>query len=248
MLEAVFAKWAAPGMCNPDDEDPVHGWRTARPRTVSGDTRSTGQRNHDALKAMGRAMLASGQLGQPQRAAGDAGHLHHTQRAGIRHRACGHRRGQPAADVGGDPPSRGGPALPGGVRQPHRPTAVPRPQPNDWPPRHNGSCCMPTTAAARSPAAPHRPITARSTTRRPTGPTADTPTSTTKPWPAARDNRRVKPGGWSTRKRKDGRTEWIPPPHLDTGQARVNNYHHPERYLIPDERPHDEDEGDDDGH
>ena len=53
------------------------------------------------------------------------------------------------------------------------------------------------------------------------------------------DNRRVKPGGWHTRKRKDGRTEWIPPPHLDTGQARVNNYHHPERYLIPDdaERP-----------
>jgi hypothetical protein len=49
------------------------------------------------------------------------------------------------------------------------------------------------------------------------------------------DNRRVKPGGWTTRKRKDGRTEWIPPPHLDTGQARINNYHHPERYLIDDE-------------
>ena len=52
-----------------------------------------------------------------------------------------------------------------------------------------------------------------------------------------RDNRRVRPGGWRTRKRKDGRTEWIPPPNLDTGQARVNNYHHPERYLIPDEAP-----------
>ncbi|MFY9920879.1 MAG: HNH endonuclease signature motif containing protein, partial [Mycobacterium sp.] len=49
------------------------------------------------------------------------------------------------------------------------------------------------------------------------------------------DNRRVKPGGWRTRKRKDGRTEWIPPPKLDTGQARVNNYHHPERYLVPDD-------------
>ena len=58
------------------------------------------------------------------------------------------------------------------------------------------------------------------------------------------DNRRVKPGGWRTRKRNDGRTEWIPPPHLDTGQARVNNYHHPERYLIPDddERPDENDE------
>jgi Domain of unknown function (DUF222) len=49
------------------------------------------------------------------------------------------------------------------------------------------------------------------------------------------DNRRVKPGGWRTRKRNDGRTEWIPPPQLDTGQARVNNYHHPERYLIADD-------------
>jgi Domain of unknown function (DUF222) len=49
------------------------------------------------------------------------------------------------------------------------------------------------------------------------------------------DNRRVKPGGWTTRKRKDGRTEWIPPPHLDSGQSRVNDYHHPENYLLPDE-------------
>jgi hypothetical protein len=31
---------------------------------VQGDTRSVGQRHHDALKAMGRALLASGQLGQ----------------------------------------------------------------------------------------------------------------------------------------------------------------------------------------
>ena len=59
------------------------------------------------------------------------------------------------------------------------------------------------------------------------------------------DNRRVKPGGWRTRKRKDGRTEWIPPPQLDwghlplagDGQARVNNYHHPERYLTADDGP-----------
>ena len=46
------------------------------------------------------------------------------------------------------------------------------------------------------------------------------------------DNRLVEHGGWSTRKRKDGRTEWIPPPHLDTGQSRVNNFHHPEKYLV----------------
>jgi hypothetical protein len=56
------------------------------------------------------------------------------------------------------------------------------------------------------------------------------------------DNRLVENGGWTTRKRKDGRTEWIPPPQLDTGQARVNNYHHPQRYLA------EPDDGDEDDH
>lgn len=48
-----------------------------------------------------------------------------------------------------------------------------------------------------------------------------------------KDNRLVKPGGWKTRKRSDGRTEWIPPPHLDSGQSRVNDCHHPENLLLP---------------
>ena len=49
------------------------------------------------------------------------------------------------------------------------------------------------------------------------------------------DNKLIEKTGWTTRKRKDGRTEWIPPPHLDTGQSRINNYHHPERYLLPED-------------
>ena len=48
------------------------------------------------------------------------------------------------------------------------------------------------------------------------------------------DNRLAEQG-WTVRKRTDGRTEWLPPPHLDTGQTRINNYHHPEKYLLPDE-------------
>jgi HNH endonuclease len=39
--------------------------------------------------------------------------------------------------------------------------------------------------------------------------------------------------GWKTRKLANGRTEWIPPPHLDTG-TRTNNYHHPERLFDTD--------------
>ena len=41
--------------------------------------------------------------------------------------------------------------------------------------------------------------------------------------------------GWSTRQRADGRFEWLPPPAFDTGRTRINNYHHRERYLIPDD-------------
>jgi hypothetical protein len=53
------------------------------------------------------------------------------------------------------------------------------------------------------------------------------------------DNRLVTENGWKTRKRRDGRTEWIPPSHLDTGQTRVNNYHHPEKYLLPEDEDDD---------
>ncbi|ORV33951.1 hypothetical protein AWC00_26685 [Mycobacterium conspicuum] len=41
--------------------------------------------------------------------------------------------------------------------------------------------------------------------------------------------------GWTTRKLPNGRTEWIPPPNLDHGQARTNDYHHPERMFDDDD-------------
>jgi hypothetical protein len=47
------------------------------------------------------------------------------------------------------------------------------------------------------------------------------------------DNRMVGPGGWQTRINHDNDVEWIPPPQLDTGQARVNDYHRPERLHRP---------------
>jgi hypothetical protein len=44
--------------------------------------------------------------------------------------------------------------------------------------------------------------------------------------------------GWITRKTANGDTEWIPPPHLDRGQPRVNTFHHPEKILADE---HDDD-------
>src|SRR5262245_16860308 len=62
-LDAVFAKLAAPGMCNSEDENPcIDGEPDAD--AVQRDARSPGQRNHDALTAMGRSVLASGELGR----------------------------------------------------------------------------------------------------------------------------------------------------------------------------------------
>ncbi len=50
-------------MCNSDDETPcISG--TPSQAAIQGDTRSLGQRNHDALLAAARALLASGDLGQ----------------------------------------------------------------------------------------------------------------------------------------------------------------------------------------
>ena len=62
-LDAVFAKLAAPGMCNPFDREPVVDG-TPSQDAIDGDTRSCAQRNHDALNAAGRALLACGGLGR----------------------------------------------------------------------------------------------------------------------------------------------------------------------------------------
>jgi hypothetical protein len=52
---------------------------------------------------------------------------------------------------------------------------------------------------------------------------------------ACQPNHKQAGNGWQTRKLPDGRTEWIPPPHLDHGQARTNDYHHPERLFTDDD-------------
>jgi hypothetical protein len=44
-----------------------------------------------------------------------------------------------------------------------------------------------------------------------------------------------------------GQVEWTPPPELDTGETRVNDYHHPERMLNRnDHEPEDEHDAEDD--
>jgi Domain of unknown function (DUF222) len=62
-LEILFAKLARPGMCNTADSIPtVDGEPDAV--AAAGDIRSTAARQHDAITAALRALLASGRLGQ----------------------------------------------------------------------------------------------------------------------------------------------------------------------------------------
>src|SRR6478736_5899398 len=61
-LEALLAKAARPGMCNPADPVPVVDG-DPDPMAAATDLRTTGQRNHDALKASWRMSLASGDWG-----------------------------------------------------------------------------------------------------------------------------------------------------------------------------------------
>ena len=62
-LEAVWAKLAAPGMCNPLDDTPCVDGAPSQ-QAIDGDARSGAQRNHDGLLAGLRGLLASGELGQ----------------------------------------------------------------------------------------------------------------------------------------------------------------------------------------
>lgn len=71
-LDVVLEAWATPGMNNPDDPASPSGPATAAnaedvAAAAERDTRSRGQRNHDALSALLERVLASGMLGNTHR-------------------------------------------------------------------------------------------------------------------------------------------------------------------------------------
>ncbi len=232
-LDAVLAKTAAPGMCNPDDQTPcVDGEPTQE--AVHADARSQGQRNHDALKAMGRSVLASGELGT--------------------------HNGLPATIIVTttlqDLQAAAGVAVTaGGTLLPMRDVIRLASQSHHYLVIYDKHTREPLYCGrAKRLATPGQRIVLHAQDRGCTRPGCTAPgywcqvhhvdgwakdggeTNITKLTLACGpDNRLIEESGWTTRKRKDGRTQWIPPPHLDTGQDRVNNYHHPEEYLLPDE-------------
>lgn len=236
IYEAIFAKWAAPGMCNLDDEKPcVSG--TPSQAEIERDHRSLAQRQHDALVAVGRSVMKSGELGQ-----------HNGLPASIIIRTTL----QDLESRAGVGVSGGGTVIPIGDVVRLAAQASPYLAVFD---KATGSALE--LFRARRVASPAQRIMLIARDGGCTKPGCTVPAYGSQVHHAARDwaedgqtnvdelglacgpdNRMVGPGGWETRINQDNDVEWIPPPALDTGQARVNDYHRPERLHRP---LHDED-------
>jgi len=239
-LDAVLAKSAAPGMCNPQDEMPCVDGEPGD-AAVLADLRSQPQRNHDALSAMARSVLASGQLGQHNG-------LPATIIVSTTLQELESGVGQAVTGGGSLLPMRDVIRLAGHAH--HYLTIFDK---HTQVPLYLGRSKRLASAGQR--------IVLHARDRGCTHPGCTVPGYGCQVHHAELDwaeggltdicdevlacgphNRLVKEGGWRTRKRKDGRIEWIPPPHLDKGQARVNKYHHPQDFLVNDD---DDEEGGD---
>ncbi len=228
-IEAVLAKLAAPGLCNPDDDTPtVDG--TPPEDAARSDMRSQAQRNHDALNAALRAILASGKLGQ--------------------------HNGLPATiivtttlkdleSVTGHGLTGGGTRLPMSdvirmARHAHHYLAI------------FDNAKPVALYHTKRLASPGQRIVLYAKDRGCTAPGCDVPgywcevhhidewatthrTDINKLALTCAPNHKLMEQGWTTRKRANGDTEWIPPPHLDYGQPRINTFHHPEKLLAEED-------------
>ena len=229
-LEAWMAKYAAPGMCNPDDQTPTV---TGEPdqSVADRDARSHGQRQHDALVA-----LVRGQLGDP---------------------ALGEHRGLPvtvivSATLEQMQTGAGVAVTGGGTLLPM--SDVIRMATHAW---HYLAVFDQHTERAlylgrsKRIASADQRIVLHAKDRGCTAPGCHMPgylseahhvdewaqgglTNIVQLTFACKGNHGLlKPGGWKTRKLKDGSTQWVPPPHLPLPAA-TNTFHHPER-MLPDD-------------
>ncbi|MFI5508789.1 HNH endonuclease signature motif containing protein [Mycobacterium sp. NPDC051804] len=231
IYEAIFAKWAAPGMCNPVDEQPcVSG--TPTQAQIDNDQRSLAQRQHDALIAVGRSVLESGELGQ-----------HNGLPTSIIIRTTLQDL-QSCAGVG---VTGGGTVVPisdvvrmaahahhflavfdkatGSALDLFRTRRVASPAQRIMLIARDGGCTKPGCTVPAYGCQVHHAAKDW----------ADDGNTNVDDLGLAcgPDNRMVGDGGWSTRINAEHDVEWIPPSQLDTGQTRVNDYHRPERLRPP---------------
>ncbi|MEZ0356824.1 HNH endonuclease signature motif containing protein [Mycobacterium sp. SA01] len=234
-VEAVFAKFAAPGMCNPTDQTAVTEGEPAQEQAQV-DSRTIGQRQHDALMAMLRGTLGDPKLGQHN---------------GLPVTVIVSTTLQELQNATGHGITGGGTMLPI--------TDVIRMARHSY---HYLTIFDGVTGQAlwlgrtKRIASADQRIVLHAKDRGCTKPGCTVPGYATQVHHAAKDwkhggatdidelafacppdNQLVETGGWTTRKLPNGDTEWIPPPHLPMLIGGVNDYHHPERFLPDDDDP-----------
>ncbi|CAN5343052.1 HNH endonuclease signature motif containing protein [soil metagenome] len=235
VLDAAFAKLAAPGMCNPADQSPQVDGEPSE-QAAAGDARSVQQRQHDALLAIGRAALASDlgtHRGLP--ATVIASTTLDRLQAAADQSAAGEKVTGWAATAGG--------------------TLIPMADLLRMATRaYNYLAIFDTDGRpldlfrSKRIATADQRIMLHAKDRGCTFPGCDKPgylaeVHHIEEWVAehgptnidlltfvCRPHHGLIEKGWKARKRADGITEWIPPPQLELPTA-VNDYHHPERLL-----------------
>jgi hypothetical protein len=231
-LDAWLARFAAPGMCNPDDQTPcVEGEPPAE--AAGRDLRSHAQRQHDALNA-----LVRGQLGDPK---------------------LGVHNGLPVTVIVSTTlqeltSGEGRAVTGGGTLLPMRDVIRMASHAYHYLAVFDEHSSRPLyLGRSRRIASPDQRIVLYAKDRGCTHPGCDVPgywsevhhiddwasgglTNADRLTFTCPPNHKLVEKGWRTRKLPNGRTEWIPPPQLDRG-ARTNDYHHPERLFDDDEAP-----------
>ena len=233
--EVIFAKYAAPGMCNPDDPEPCTSGTPSQAQ-IDDDHRTLAQRQHDALVAVGRIALMSGELGRLNGL--PVSIIIRTTLQDLESRA-----GVGVTGGGTKMPSRdvirlGGHAnhflavfdgATGAALDLFRARRTASPAQRIMLIARDGGCTKPCCTVGAYGSQVHHAV-------------AD--------WAAGGktnvddmglacgpDNRMVGPDEWTTSINAEGEVEWAPPTDLDTGQARVNYFHRPERLLRPPNEP-----------
>src|SRR5215212_3171386 len=231
--EVIFAKYAAPGMCNPADEQPCTSG-TPTQAQIDNDDRTVAQRQHDAMLVIGRIALMSGELGHLnglpvsviiRTTLQDLG-----SRAGIGVTGGGTRL--PIADViKMAAHAHHNLAVFDGVTGQalalYRTRRVASAAQRIMLIARDGGCTKPCCTVSAYGCQVHH---ASKDWRKGGNTNVDDLTLA-----CGTDNRSVEDGGWQTTINNRGECEWQPPPDLDHGQSRINYFHRPEALLRPTE-------------
>ncbi len=233
--EVIFAKYAAPGMCNPADDEPCTSGTPSQAQ-IDNDTRTLAQRQHDAMLVIGRIALMSGELG----------HLNGLPVSVIIRTTLQDLESRAGVGVTG-----GGTKIPiadvirmgahahhhlaifdkatGHALALYRARRVASPAQRIMLIARDGGCTKPCCTVGAYGCQAHH---ATKDWKKGGNTNVDDMTLACGP-----DNRDVDDDGWHTAINTHGECEWTPPPALDHGQTRTNYYHRPEALLQPPRRP-----------